>query len=89
MKIIINGLGRICKLVFRWLCDKGLYKNILLVNGQRGFGNGLCLPAGPLRELIKPAIKKADFLIIVGEDDTHIEIKLKNTRGSGTARSPA
>ena len=32
MKIIINGLGRIGKLVFRRLCDKGLYKNILLVN---------------------------------------------------------
>ena len=36
MKIIINGLGRIGKLVFRRLCDKGLYKNILLVNEKEG-----------------------------------------------------
>ena len=36
MKIIINGLGRIGKLVFRRLCDKDLYKNILLVNEKEG-----------------------------------------------------
>ena len=55
--------------------DKSLFKdkNILMVNGARGFGNGLCLPAGPLRELIKPALKKAQFLIIVGDDKTKIK----------------
>ena len=55
--------------------DKSLFKdkNILMVNGERGFGNRLCLPAGPLRELIKPALKKAQFLIIVGDDKTKIK----------------
>ena len=60
--------------------DKSLFKdkNILMVNGARGFGNGLCLPAGPLRELIKPALKKAQFLIIVGDDKTKIKSMYKN-----------
>ena len=55
--------------------DKSLFKdkNILMVNGERGFGNKLCLPAGPLRELIKPALKRAQFLIIVGNDKTKIK----------------
>ena len=55
--------------------DKSLFKdkNILMVNGERGFGNRLCLPAGPLRELIKPALKRAQFLIIVGDDKTKIK----------------
>ena len=55
--------------------DKSLFKdkNILMVNGERGFGNKLCLPAGPLRELIKPALKRAQFLIIVGDDKTKIK----------------
>ena len=44
-----------------------------MVNGERGFGNKLCLPAGPLRELIKPALKRAQFLIIVGDDKTKIK----------------
>ena len=60
--------------------DKSLFKdkNILMVNGERGFGNGLCLPAGPLRELIKPALKKAEFLIIVGNDKSNIKGMYKN-----------
>ena len=60
--------------------DRSLYKdkNILMVNGDRGFGNRLCLPAGPLRELIKPALKRAQFLIIVGDDKTRIKSMYKN-----------
>ena len=60
--------------------DRSLYKDksILMVNGERGFGNRLCLPAGPLRELIKPALKRAQFLIIVGDDKTKIKSKYKN-----------
>ena len=60
--------------------DRSLYKdkNILMVNGDRGFGNRLCLPAGPLRELIKPALKRAQFLIIVGDDKTRIKSMCKN-----------
>lgn len=40
---------------------------IIVVDGERGFGNGLCLPAGPLREPIS-RISKADFIVINGEN---------------------
>jgi tetraacyldisaccharide 4'-kinase len=36
---------------------------IVVIDGMRGLGNGLCLPAGPLRE--PPSrLKKADFLVV-------------------------
>ena len=50
-------------------------KTILTVNGKRGFGNKMCLPAGPLRELIRPALKSAQFVVIIGDDLHHITKK--------------
>jgi tetraacyldisaccharide 4'-kinase len=40
---------------------------IVLIDGQRGLGNGYCLPAGPLRE---PAsrLREVDYVIINGEN---------------------
>lgn len=37
-----------------------------VIDGSRMFGNGFCLPAGPLRESIK-RLKKVDFIVINGE----------------------
>lgn len=39
--------------------------SILMVDGHRRFGNGLCLPAGPLREP-RSAIDRADFVVCAG-----------------------
>lgn len=39
---------------------------IAVVDGTRCFGNGLCLPAGPLREP-RSRLKKVDFIIINGD----------------------
>ena len=41
-------------------------KNILVINGARGFGNRLLLPMGPLRQLPSSAIKMADLVILIG-----------------------
>lgn len=56
------------------LSDDGLqhYKmgraiEVLVVDGMRGLGNGLCLPAGPLREPIA-RMKQVDF-VVVNEGD--------------------
>ncbi len=40
---------------------------IVVIDGQRGLGNGLCLPAGPLRE---PAsrLRQVDYLVVNGGD---------------------
>ena len=38
---------------------------VVVIDGVRRFGNGLCLPAGPLREAVN-RIDKADFLVTNG-----------------------
>lgn len=40
---------------------------IVVIDGLRGLGNGLCLPAGPLREPAR-RLKQADFVIINGNE---------------------
>ncbi|CAG1022699.1 partial tetraacyldisaccharide 4'-kinase, partial [Patescibacteria group bacterium] len=39
---------------------------IAVVDGERRFGNGYCLPAGPLREPI-PRLNSVDFIVVNGE----------------------
>ena len=54
--------------------DNSIFKNLnfLVINGSRGFGNNLVLPAGPLREPVQQAIKKSDGLILIGNDERNI-----------------
>ncbi|CEK09877.1 tetraacyldisaccharide 4'-kinase [Legionella hackeliae] len=40
---------------------------IVVIDGVRGLGNELCLPAGPLRESSK-RLQKADFIVINGDE---------------------
>ena len=44
--------------------------SFLVVDGKTGFGNGLMIPAGPLREPVKEGLKRADGVILVGRDET-------------------
>lgn len=59
-----------------------LHKDLsfVVIDGSYGIGNGLVFPAGPMRELLKDSLMRADGVILVGDDETNIIPKLGNKK---------
>ncbi len=51
---------------------------IAVIDGERRFGNGYCLPAGPLRETID-RLQSVDFIVVNGEKSEPNELSMRIT----------
>lgn len=53
---------------------------ILVVDGKIGFGNNFLIPAGPMREPLISGLRKANLIVLVGEESEDLRNKLSGKK---------
>lgn len=51
--------------------------NIIVIDGEYGFGNSKVIPAGPMRETVESGLKKADLVVLLGNDAYNVEMLIR------------
>ena len=71
--------------------DPTVYKDfsIITVDASLGFGNGFCIPAGPLREPVLTGLKRADMCLSIGPKETQKKFLEKLSSPLGVAHLTA
>lgn len=60
---------------------------LVVINGERGTGNGLVFPAGPLRAPLATQIRCADALVVLGEGSGGKGVRIAARAGRPTLRA--
>jgi tetraacyldisaccharide 4'-kinase len=63
--------------------------NLLVVDAAAGFGNGRVLPAGPLREPVAAGLRRADALVIIGDEAARARLVSRWPETAGIPRLEA
>ena len=71
--------------------DPAVYKDfsIITVDASLGFGNGFCIPAGPLREPVLTSLKRADMCLSIGSKEAQKKFLKKLSSPLGVAHVTA
>ncbi len=51
--------------------------SVLTIDALAGFGNGLVIPAGPLREPVAPGLGRADLTLLIGDKASQSAFRIK------------